>query len=245
MTEPVSAGQSGNLLKITTGIFWALVAIAVVLAFSILVVPQPVFFDISNYLQIATAIGGALVLLFIYYRIGKPEHILYASGALGLWGLANIAWYVNVLLGRRAEVFPGLIDMGMIASLLILGIAFQHAFPRKQVMPHILLGVLALILITPVAIIIMAGMNSATLVTLLYFFACASLLVTGLNHSIRDYPIIFAGAILFALCFMIYPVRELFFLSYTPLSVIGTLVIAGFSLIVIGFIGAWEKSAAA
>jgi hypothetical protein len=232
-------------MKIITGIFWALVAIAVVLAILILAVPQAIFFDISNYLQIATAIGGALVLFFMYYRTGKQDHILYASGALGLWGLANIAWYVNFLLGRRAEVFPGLIDMAMIASILILGIALQHAFPRKQVMPHILLGVLALILITPVAIIITTGMTSATLVTLLYFFACASLLVTGLNHSLRNYPVIFAGAILFAVCFMIYPVRELFFLSFAPLSVIGTFVIAGFSLIVIGLIGAGEKSGTA
>ena len=229
-------------LKIITGIFWAFLIGAVALTLLIPALPGNTFLMISNYLQITAAIAGSLSLLYLYSRAGKRGYFLYAAGALGLWGVSNIAWYVNVLLGRRSEVYPGLIDMGIIASILVLGIAYQHAFPRKQVPPHILLGILAILLIIPVSIIATTGVTSQTLVTLLYFFACSSLIVTGLNHSLRGYPILLAGTLLFALAFMIYPIRETFFLTSSFLNIIGTFVVAGFSLIVIGFIAAAPES---
>ncbi len=228
--------------RLLTGIFWGFLGVAVVLALSILAIPGTTFLTISNYFQILVAIAGALTLVFLYNRAGQPGYLLYAAGALGLWGASNIAWYVNVLFGRRSEVYPGLIDMGIIASILILGIAYQHAFSRRQVSPRVLLGILAVMLITPVAIIATSGVTSQTLVTLLYFFGCASLIVTGLNHSLQSHPFILAGTLLFALAFMIYPIRETFFLTSSFLNIIGTFVIAGFSLIVLGFIAAAPKS---
>jgi hypothetical protein len=243
MTATIPGSDPGRDIPLTlvTGLFWAFLGIAVVLALSILILPGDTFLMISNYLQILAAIAGSLALLFLYNRSGKPAYLLYAAGALGLWGASNIAWYVNILLGRRSEVYPGLIDMGIIASILVLGIAYQHAFPRRQVKPHILLGILALILVTPIAVIATSGVTSQTLVTLLYFFGCASLIVTGLNHSLRSYPLILAGTLLFAIAFMIYPIRETFFLTSSFLNIIGTFVVIGFSLIVIGFIAANPK----
>ena len=49
-------------------------------------------------------------------------YLLYAAGALGIWAASNIAWYFNIVLGQRSDVYPGLIDMGIIASILILGV---------------------------------------------------------------------------------------------------------------------------
>ena len=227
--------------KILTGVFWVFLGVAVVLAFSIFTLPVNTFLMISNCLQILTAVAGALSLLYLYTRASQPSYLLYAAGALGLWAASNIAWYFNIFLGRRSEVFPGLIDMGIISSILILGIAYQHAFPRRQVPPHILLGILAIILITPVAIIATNGVTAQTLVTLLYFFGCSSLIVTGLNHSLRNHLPILAGTLLFAFAFMIYPIRETFFLSISFLNIIGTFVVTGFSLIVIGFIATSPK----
>jgi hypothetical protein len=241
-TVPGSDATRQVMFKILTGIFWAFLGVAVVLAFSILALPGGTFLIISNNLQILVAVAGSLSLIYLYTQAGRPGYLLYAAGALGLWAASNIAWYVNILLGRRTDVYPGLIDMGIIASILILGIAYQHAFPRRQVPPHILLGILAIILATPVAIIATSGVTSQTLVTLLYFFGCSSLIVTGLNHSLRSYPLIFAGTLLFAIAFMIYPIRETFFLASSFLNIIGAFVVAGFSLIVIGFIAASPKS---
>ncbi|WML66886.1 MAG: hypothetical protein METHP_00352 [Methanoregula sp. SKADARSKE-2] len=238
----ISSPLTRNPFRIITGIFSGIVAVAVALALLILILPQQAFLAISNYLQIVTAIGGALVLLLLYYRTARPEYLLYASAALGLWGIATIARDVNVLLGGRAEVFPGLIDMGMIAAILILGVAVQMSFPRRQVQPLALFGILALLLVTPVIIILLQGITSATLITLLFFFGCASLIVTGLNHSLRDYPLIFTGVLLFAIAFMAYPIRERFFPTNSFLNIIGTLVIAGFALIVIGYIRSADKS---
>jgi hypothetical protein len=70
---------------------------------------------------------------------------------------------------------------------------------------------------------------------MLYFFACSSLLIIGFNHSLLNHPLILAGTLLFAIAFMIYPIRETFFLANPYMNVIGTLVTAGFCLIVIGF----------
>lgn len=139
-------------------------------------------------------------------------------------------------MGLRNLVFPSLIDIGMIASFLIMSIAFKKGFPKKQQAPHILLGLIILILIIPVGVIVIASISTSTRVTLLYFFACGSLIVIGLNQSLKAYPEIFIGTLLFAFTFMIYPLREMLFLENPVLPVIGTFVSAGFLLIVIGWL---------
>jgi hypothetical protein len=232
-------------LKTITGFFWAVIGAAVVLALMILLLPGSVFLAISNYLQIITAIAAALVFIHFWHRYGGQEYPLYAAGAFGLWGISNIAWYVNILLGLRNEVFPSLIDMGMIASILLMSIALQKGLPKKQVAPHILLGILAVSLLVPAGVIVLAGASASSLVTFLYFFACGSLVVIGLNHSLKEHPKILIGTLLFALTFMIYPLREMFFIANPVLPVIGTFVSAGFALIVLGLLPFVEQAQAA
>ncbi|MDO9323522.1 MAG: hypothetical protein Q7T80_01040 [Methanoregula sp.] len=236
MKDPLfTAGfRDSPVLNRITGFFWASLAASVVLALMILLLPDKVFLAISNYLQILAAVAAALVFLYLWHREGRPDYLLYTSGAFGLWGLSNIAWYVNILMGLRNEVFPSLIDMGMIASFFILSLAFQKGFPKKQIAPHILLVILILFLVIPLGVLVTTGISAAALVTLLYFFACGSLIITGLNHSLKGYPMILTGTFLFTLTFMIYPLREMFFITNPVLPAIGTFVSAGFSLIVIG-----------
>ena len=74
--------------------------------------------------------------------------------------------------------------------------------------------------------------------TFLYFIACGSLILIGLIHSLSDYPAILAGTLLFAIAFMVYPVRETFFLVNPYLNLIGVFVIAGFALIALGLVPA-------
>jgi len=238
---PAGCGN-GPALKLITGFFWVILGASVLLALMILFLPDKIFLAISNYLQIIAAIAGSLVFLFFWHRCGSEETYLYVAGGLGLWGISNIAWYVNVLMGLRNMVFPSLIDIGMIASFLIMSIAFQKGLPKKQLAPHILLGLLVIFLIIPIGIIIIAGISASSLVTLLYFSACGSLIVIGLNHSLIAYPKILIGTLLFAFTFMIYPLREMFFLENPVLPVIGTFVSAGFSLIAIGWLSIGEPA---
>jgi hypothetical protein len=226
----------GKILHRFTGFFYGALGAAGVLALTILILSDTAFLALSNYLQILTAIAAACVFLYVWHRCGKREIHLYAAGAFGIWGISNIAWYVNVLLGMRNAAFPSLIDMGMIASLLLLGIAFQKGLPKKPVAPHILLGVLVLCLLIPLGIILTAGVSASSLVTLLYFFACGSLLVIGLNHAPAEHKAVMAGTLLFAIAFMIYPLREMFFVTNPALAVIGTFVSGGFALITIGLL---------
>jgi hypothetical protein len=233
---------NGPALKLITGFFRVILGASVLLALMILLLPDKIFLAISNYLQIIAAISGSLVFLYFWHRCGGEETYIYVAGGFGLWGISNIAWYVNVLMGLRNMVFPSLIDIGMIASFLIMSIAFQKGLPKKQLAPHILLGLLVLFLIIPVGIIIIAGISASSLVTLLYFFACGSLIIIGLNHTLIAYPKILIGTLLFAFTFMIYPLREMFFLENPVFAVIGTFVSAGFSLIAIGWLSISEPA---
>jgi len=223
-------------VRLISGIFWMILAAAVMLALLILLLPQQAFLAISNYLQILTACGGALVLYILYLRCGRHNILPYAAGGFALWGISNIAWYVNVAMGLRAEVFPSLIDMGIIASILALMAAYQNGLPKRPCAPHYLFGLLILSLVIPAGIILMKGFTVPTLVTFLYFFACGSLIITALCRGIYAQPCLFAGTVLFAVAFMIYPVREMFFPTNPLLSVIGTFVSAGLALIVLGLV---------
>lgn len=238
---PAGCGN-GPSLKLITGFFWVILGASVLLALMILFLPDKIFLAISNYLQIIAAIAGSLVFLYFWHRCGSEETYLYVAGGLGVWGMSNIAWYVNVLMGLRNMVFPSLIDIGMIASFLIMSIAFQKGLPKKQLAPHILPGLLVLFLIIPIGIIIISGISASSLVTLLYFFACGFLIVIGLAHSLYAYPKILIGTLLFVFTFMIYPLREMFFLENPLLPVIGTFVSAGFSLIAIGWLSISEPA---
>jgi len=247
MTESVvpTTSSPAILLQVITGIFYAILGVSLILALAIVFLSSNAFLAISNYLQIITAIAGAVVFVFLYYRYNRRDYLLYAAGAFALWGASNIVWYVNIILGRRNEVFPGLIDIGMIAAIFLLTIAYQHAFPQKQVSGKLLLSVLAVAIIVPVAIILTNGITPQTALTFLYFFACGSLIITGLIRSLTEYPLILVGTLFYAIAFMIYPIRETFFLSNPYLNLIGVMVFAGFSLIVLGFIPvSWKTSTA-
>jgi hypothetical protein len=219
-----------------TWIFRVFFAAAVLLILTILILPDQVFLAISNYLQIITAVAGALVFLFLWHRYSRKDFFLYAAGAFGFWGIENILWYVNILLGQRNILFPSMIDLGMIAAIVILSAAFWIGFPRKDTSPAIPVLVMAVSLIIPLGIILTQGASAASFITLFYFIACGSLVAIGLFRSLQDYPLVLAGILLFALAFMIYPLREQFFTTMPLLNVIGTFVFAGFSLMVLGIL---------
>jgi len=237
MENPVSIQSCPTgTVRLIAGVFWIFLAAAVMLGLLILLLPHQVFLAISNYLQILAALAGALALYFVYIRCSCHNVLPYAAGALALWGISDIAWYINVAVGLRAEVFPSLIDMGIIASILVLMIAYQNGMPRNPCSARVLTGILVISLLIPAAIILTRGFTVQTLVTFMYFFACGSLVITALNRGIGKQPHLLAGTGLFALAFMIYPIREMFFPANPFLSVIGTFVTAGLALIVIGLV---------
>jgi hypothetical protein len=224
--------------KIIFGFFWGMLGAAAVLALLILLLPGSVFLAISNYLQILAALFAMVALIASRLRCGTPGACLYAAAGFGVWGLANIVWYLTVAAGLRALVFPSIIDLGMIASFLVLAIAFRNGFPKAEVSQQLISGILAFCLIIPAAVMVTAGLNTATIVTFAYFFACGAFLIIGLKHSLAKNRYLLIGSVLFAIAFMIYPLREMFFADNPVLPVIGTFVTAGFALMVIGWLSA-------
>jgi hypothetical protein len=210
--------------------------VAVVLALTILFLPNQLYLAISNYLQIITAIAGASALLAAWFRYGRKEFLLWAAGAFALWGLSNIAWYLIVLMGQRAAVFPSRIDIGIIASIFLLAFALWKGAPSRQVGLRTLSAIFVIVLIIPLGVLATQGAGVPGLVTLLYFISCGSLILAALHRSPGENPHLLAGTLLFALAFMAYPLREMFFMENPLLNVIGVLVFAGFALIVIGML---------
>jgi hypothetical protein len=238
MNDPGTPAQCRNnqtLIRFT-GFFYGVLGAAVVLALMILLLSGKDYLALSNYLQILTAIAASCVFLYVWHRFGRREIHLVTAGAFGLWGISNIAWYVNILIGQRNGVFPSLIDIGMIAAIFLLALAFRQGLPQQPIAKPVLIGIAAIALLIPLGVIALAGISLSSLATLLYFIACGTLVVSGLVHAPKDDRYIPAGAILFALTFMIYPLREMFFITNPALSVIGTFVSAGIALITIGLL---------
>lgn len=98
----------------------------------------------------------------------------------------------------------------------------------------VLLAILVMALLVPLALLATRGINDQVLGILLFFFACGSLIITAVNHSVPDHLMDFTGMVLFALAFLLYPIRESFFANNPYFFVIGTFVSAGFALIVLG-----------
>jgi len=227
-------------LYLITLLFRAILAVSIVLALMILLIPGPAFLAISNYVQILAAIAGSLVFLYCWSRCGHKESFLWAAYGLGLWGIANILWYVNVLSGLRALVFPSLIDLGMIASFFLLAVAFRKGFPGEDATPTLRKAVMAVCIIVGFAVVLMSGtlipFETPAIATILYFIACGIFLGECIHYPGMQNTALFTGSLLFALAFMIYPLREIFFIQSGFLNIIGTMVSAGFSLIVLGWL---------
>jgi len=225
-----------STISVISGLFGGFLGIAAALSLALVIVPSGQFLSLSNYLQILAAFSGAVVFCYYYLRHGGGPGLLWAAGAFALWGIANVAWYAAVFFGVGTFTFPSLIDMGFIASILLLSSAYNRIHPRKQVKGPVLLALLFLMLVVPLAILATGGITDQGLMILLYFFACGSLIITGLNHSLADHPAALAGTLLFAISFMAYPIRETFFAGNPYLTILGPFVAAGFSLIVLGLI---------
>jgi hypothetical protein len=236
--RPTAGCPGDRAMNLIVLFFRAVLAAAIVLALMILILPGPDFLAFSNYLQIVAAGAGSLVFLYCWSRCGHHEAYLWAAYGLGLWGIANILWYVNVLLGLRALVFPSLIDLGMIASFLLLAAGFMKGFPARDSSPYIPAGIIVVCLIIPAAVFVIAGAGLPALVTLLYFLACGIFLAACIRYPGRENAELVLGSFFFALAFMIYPLREMFFAGTAFLNIIGTLVSIGFALIVTGWLSA-------
>jgi hypothetical protein len=238
MTQPAAnvAIIPETLRKVITGFFWLLLAVAIILSLSIVILDQHLFLTISNDLQLVTAVAGALVFMYAYYRTGRPRALFYAAAAFGIWAAANLAWYVYLTIGQRAAAFPSMIDMGFLAFELVLASAYRLALPRKSIPGRISLSLLVIFLVAPLALLATKGITAQTMMTFLYFFFAAALIIIGINHSLQNHLTLFAGTLLYCIAFTIYPIRETLFLSVPYLNVLGALVIASFSLIVIGFL---------
>lgn len=225
-------------ISFMTGFFWGIVVLAVALALLIFLLPAGAFLAYSNYLQIITAFAGGTALLVLHQQYRDQKFLLWTAAGFLLWGLSNIGWYVNALMGLRSQSFPAIFDAGLILSIFIMGYALWNGLPGKKISIPALSALLVACLIVPAGILFVSGTSMAALATLGYFLACGLLIAGGLDLSPGRQPLMMPGVLLLALPFMIYPLREMYMVSAPILSVIGPVICAGFSLIVLGLFSA-------
>jgi len=223
-------------ISFMTGFFWGIVVLAVALALLIFLLPAGAFLAYSNYLQIITAFAGAAALLVLWQQSRDRKFLLWTAAGLLLWGLSNTGWYVNALVGLRSQSFPAIFDAGLVLSLFLMGYALWNGLPAKKISTPALSAVLVACLIVPAGIVFVSGISMAALAALGYFLACGLLIAGGLDLSPGRQPLVMPGVFLLALAFMIYPLREMYLVSPPILSVLGPVVCAGLSLIVLGLV---------
>jgi len=224
-------------IKPLSGFFIAVIAASIVLALLIVILPSDLFLALSNYLQIIVAFAGALVLLCSWYRAGRQKALLWAGAGFGIWGLANIAWYVSTFLGYRNQVFPSAIDIGLILGLLLIACGLWTGLPGGKPARILIATILVLSLSVPALMLTTAGFSlPAGIVTYGYFAVCGLLIAGGLSIKNGGRSLLAIGTILLGFSFMIYPLREIYLAASPVLSVIGLSVCAGFALIVLGFL---------
>jgi hypothetical protein len=228
--------SSGFLEKYLSGIFSGITGLALILAILIVVLPGNVFLALSNYLQIITAFAGAAVLTYLWTQSRNRTYFLSAGAGFFLWGLSNTGWYVNALMGLRSQSFPGIFDLGMILAIVIMALALWKGLPGKKIPASTLALLLVICLVVPAGVILTTGISMPALATLAFFLSCGLLIAGGLDLSFGERPLLMLGTILFALAFMVYPLREIYGVENPLLSVIGPVVCAGFALIVLGLL---------
>jgi len=221
-------------ISFVTGFFWGITVLAVALALLIFFLSAGSFLACSNYLQVIAAFAGGVALLVLWQQSRDRTFLLWTAAGFLLWGFSNIGWYVNTLMGLRSQSFPAIFDTWLILSIFIMGYALWNGLPGKKISLPVLSALLVACLIVPVGIIVVSGISMATLATLGYFLSCGLLIAGGLDLSPGRQPLVTIGSFLFALAFVIYPLREMYMVSAPVLSVIGPVVCAGLALIVLG-----------
>jgi hypothetical protein len=131
----------------------------------------------------------------------------------------------------------------MVLSLVLLAVGLHKGFRENTTGQFLPQAILVVCLIIPAGIMVVYGAGIPALVTLLYFLGCGILLEVCLRHPGVQQAGLLAGCILFALAFMAYPLREMFFIRIPFLNIIGTMVSAGFALIVTGWLSAIRNRA--
>ena len=224
-------------LNPVSGFFLAIIAVAIVLTILIAVIPSGLFLALSNYLQIIAALAGALVLLYSWHRTGRQKVLLWAGAGFGIWGIANIGWYAITFLGFRNLVFPSVIDIGLILGLLLIAFALWTGLTGQKPAPVTIIAILVLSLAVQVGMVLISGFSlPAALATFFYFVSCGFLIAGGLDITNSSRPLMVAGTILLGIPHMIYPLREIYLANDPILLVIGPVICAGFSLIVLGLL---------
>lgn len=224
--------------------FLAVIAAAIILTILIVALPSDLFLAFSNYLQIIAALAGALVLLYLWHQAGRQQLFLWAGAGFGIWGIANIGWYALTFMGFRNQVFPGVIDFGLLLGLLLIVIGLWTSRPGERYATAIVITILVLSLSVPALMVLTAGFSlPAAAVTYCYFAVSGLLIAGGMIRAKGKVVLLELGVILLGLAFMVYPLREIYLVQDPLFLAIGTMVCAGFSFLVLAFLPSGEPAA--
>ncbi|HOT95030.1 MAG TPA: hypothetical protein PK089_07585 [Methanoregulaceae archaeon] len=227
------------LFTVLSALFQVLLAVSIGLFGVVLVVPGhsfPGFHDLSNYTQLFTSAMVTIACAYAYARWSRDVLLLHAGFAAGGWTLANAFWYSYTLIIGTSLPYPTVADAGFIGVFPFLIAGYQEVFARNRFPSWI--GLLVLCPLAAGALWLMAdlGVTPATLLTLLFFLLCGSLVVVSLLYSVYLYRVLFLGTLAISLTHLLNAYRSTVLEPHWLFGIVGPLAAISFALLGIGLL---------
>jgi hypothetical protein len=239
-------------------LLWGIVALCVIFAALIVVIPLPLYRLIGNSFEVVAAFLCMCVCLYAYRHWSGRVILLLAAFAFGEYALATVFWYLFSLLPLTASlgrpfVFTTVAELSFLGFMLFFIAGFQIE-GKKEPFPAVYTWLLlALFLIIPLIMIDTYGITPRTVMLLVQFVVAGQLIVVTISHGFFRYPLLWAGICAQCVFSMLYGLRETLFLYYPswtitlPLaektislydlsSIVGPIVIASIALLTLGLL---------
>ncbi len=238
-------GTPLSRLAVLSSVFYLLLAVSIGLLGVVLVAPDhsfPGFYDLSNYTQLLISSTVTIVCTYAYFRWSRDVLLVHAAFAAGGWTLANAFWYAYTLIIGTSLPYPTVADAGFIGVFPFLIAGYQEVFVRNRLSSWI--GVLVIGPLVAIAawLIVDLGVTPATLLTLLFFVLCGSLVVISLSYSVYLYRILFIGTLAISLTHIMNAYRSTVLEPHWLFGVVGPLAAISFALLGIGLLGRTKEA---
>jgi hypothetical protein len=206
----------------------------------------PAYNGISNATQLVASTVAAGAAAWTYYR--RNSNLLLAHGAFAgaTWTLANTFWYAYFVLIGEGLNYPTVADLGFAGVFLFLISGYQEGMARSPLPAWYAAPLLVLLPLFGLGPILLLGVNTKTLTTLVVFVLAAVLLSQALLRSGYRRPLLLGGTLAFVLAHLFNALDST--IPDLPWAVgveaVGALAVLAFSLFGLAFLGYAEEGAA-
>lgn len=225
--------------------FYLLLAVSIGLFGVVLFAPDhsfPGFYDLSNYTQLLTSSAVTIACACAYFRWSRDVLLIHVAFAAGGWTLANAFWYAYTLIIGTSLPYPTVADAGFVGVFPFLIAGYQEVFVRNRLPSYIGLVVTGPLVAVALWLMMDIGVTPATLLTLLFFVLCGSLVAVSLLYSVYLYRVLFLGTLAIAVTHILNAYRSTVLEPHWLFGIVGPLAAISFALLGIGLLGRTKEA---